>query len=846
MEPQARAHESPGLSLPGFNYRDLLRYNRKRTLTFSEFIQEFLRNPQNFLQTSSSLITSSVKHFGFRIMIRSGEPVLSYNVFEDPFSNGINAVFGQEFCIKQVMDIIESADKEVGPNRGVILFGPPASGKTNIVDLLIRAVEEYTKQVDLRLYSFFFQFKSDSGRSVELRSEFRHSPILLFPTILRRQDGTLSRPRQELFDHVNHQRPESERVTIPTFFQGATLDKRTLDILEGLLNNPRNREKSLFDLLEEYVFVEEIEFSGAQAKGISNIDDMNQLRVRTRPLELGPEDVAVISEHVPGKAMYSYEGATIWANRGILHIHDAFGGNGENVRESEYKPLLMLLGSGRVSLESTQTALDTSVVMTTNIEEMEMLDRQLTSSKLLDRIEKVPVNYLLDASSEMDILRRDMANIRDRYELDPNLFRIAAFFSVVTRLLPPMRRKFPPQWSPEKIDLYLSITPEQKLMIYSSLNEDPVTTIQKLPHWHPFRNEAMRVGLDLSRPEHFAHCIIRHPDAVSLRGCGRFDEEELKLVDDEFMRFLMEEHYPNEGRHGISIRQLQNVMRNTVANSDGRKVHVGIFLSQLKKVMAEGSELHHWLEMDAHYHTKRRPLPERTLEGMKLEEGEGDYGNFHGLVRVVKALYHGIIRKEITVCTVDRDPLQIEQDLRRYLQHALLDRALRNKAFAHVMVPRFSFIDPRSGEKVEEPDERYLNSIEQVLAAQQDTNRFRQEMAQKFLDFQANGELQIEDGKSILASRQDNLLKCFTKEYSRMLSHRKLDEDINPEHLRNAFFHKLNDPAAYERADPSVRAFTERILANMCQRYGYPESIALTTVVFALRKDVVDFRKILS
>jgi predicted Ser/Thr protein kinase len=91
----------------------------------------------------------------------------------------------------------------------------------------------------------------------------------------------------------------------------------------------------------------------------------------------------------------------------------------------------MLLGSGRVSVESTQTAVDSTVILTTNIEEMELLDHQLTSSKLLDRIEKVPVNYLLDASSETDILRRDLANMREKYDVDPNLLRIASYYSVM-------------------------------------------------------------------------------------------------------------------------------------------------------------------------------------------------------------------------------------------------------------------------------------------------------------------------------------------------------------------------------------------------------------------------------
>ena len=130
------------------------------------------------------------------------------------------------------------------------------------------------------------------------------------------------------------------------------------------------------------------------------------------------------------------------ANRGLLHIHDAFGGEEDRgPSEEAYKPLLMLLGSGKASIESTQTP--------------DRHDRhrddeprgddaasssQLTSSKLLDRIDEIPVNYLLDAYSEMDILKRDMANIREKYDVDPNLLRVATYFSVLTRLLPAERK----------------------------------------------------------------------------------------------------------------------------------------------------------------------------------------------------------------------------------------------------------------------------------------------------------------------------------------------------------------------------------------------------------------------
>ena len=40
----------------------------------------------------------------------------------------------------------------------------------------------------------------------------------------------------------------------------------------------------------------------------------------------------------------------------------------------------MLLGSGKASIESTQTPVDTTVIATTKIEEMTRLEQQLTSS----------------------------------------------------------------------------------------------------------------------------------------------------------------------------------------------------------------------------------------------------------------------------------------------------------------------------------------------------------------------------------------------------------------------------------------------------------------------------------
>lgn len=823
---------------------DLLGHHRRKTIRFSEFIDTFLEKPNEYLQTSSTLIMSAIRFFGFEIVIRNGEPVISYNIFKDIFTGGINAVFGQEQCIKHMIEIIESIDHEAGLNRGIILVGPPASGKTNIVDLIIKALEEYTKENVAKIYSFYFKFPNDKGCPVEIRSRFQHNPILLVPIRLKSEDGKIIRPRQSLFDYTKRHNHQKEQVVIPNFYQNATLDKRTLDILEGVFQNPVNKNKSYYEILEEYVRVEEIELSTAQAKGISNIDDTSRLRTSIGKSDLGPENMKIVAEHLPGQGIYQYDGAIVDSNRGILHIHDAFGNEG-GIPTKDYKPLLMLLGSGKVSIESTQASVDNTVIVTTNISEMEYMDNQKDASKLLDRIEKVPVNYLLDANSEMDILRRDMANLRDQYDLDPNLLRIAAYYSVLSRLLPPSRKKFPENWSEEKQTLFTEITPEQKLMIYASQNEDSVKTIQELPHWHPFRNEMLRFGFYKSKPETFSSKIVNHPDAINLRESELFATEELKLIDDEFMRVLWNEHFPNEGKTGISVRQLQNIMRNTIAHSDGIKIHVGIFLKQLGKVVEEGPRLHHWLYND--YQTKKSKvvLKSRKIGDFIVQEGVGGYGDYQGLVEVVKYIYYSILKKEVTECTVDRDPVQIESDLRKYVQQALLFNALQNKAFSHIMVPKFAYIDPVTGDKVDEPDESYMDLIERILSQKKGIKKTRKEIIQKFLDLQSGKDLAIEDGKNLVSSKNDNFISCFAKEYSLLLSHRKVEDNIDPEKLYDAFFIKKNNNATVNQVEPQITEFMLKIIDNMVRRYGYSSEIALDTIVFALRKKIINFKKIL-
>ncbi|PCJ56204.1 MAG: hypothetical protein COA79_19310, partial [Planctomycetota bacterium] len=230
----------------------------------------------------------------------------------------------------------------------------------------------------------------------------------------------------------------------------------------------------------------------------------------------------------------------------------------------------------------------------------------------------------------------------------------------------------------------------------------------------------------------------------------------------------------------------------------------------------------------------------------ELKEGQGDYYEYKGLIKVTKAIYSNIIRSEIITATVDRDPEKIEEDLRRYMQYSLLAQALENKAFAHIMVPRYTFVDPISGHKIDEPDTNFMGSIEEIIAENKPAEEYRRHITQKFFELSDQGKLSLEEGKHIIFSRRDNFLLNFEKEYNLLLSHRKSNKDVSGESLKDAFFQKLNDPKSYLNLNVKVREMVENILHNLSRRRGYTRGLALRTVVHALREETINFADIMN
>jgi hypothetical protein len=139
-----------------------------------------------------------------------------------------------------------------------------------------------------------------------------------------------------------------------------------------------------------------------------------------------------------------------------------------------------------------------------------------------------------------------------------------------------------------------------------------------------------------------------------------------------------------------------------------------------------------------------------------------------------------------------------------------------------------------------------MESIEKILAPTQNSYEFRREMARKFFNMQSEGKLELEENKSFLTSRKDQVLALFEREYHLFLSHRKVDESIDGDLLTKMFFKMHTHVNPFDKSDLETREFAEKILQNLTTRFGYPSTIALDSIIFAIRSRLIDFKNILN
>lgn len=385
--------------------------------TFSEYLGMVINQP-SLARLSHSLIHDAITVQGVDLS-DNGEP--TYKIFE-------GEIFGLEKHLEAVVQYFAAAAQRMEVRKRILLLlGPPASGKSSVVDLVKRALERYTQTDDGAVYTI---------QGCPMQEE----PLHLIPDALRLKfqedygihiEGELCpRCKYMLKNDYNGQVSEIpvERVTFN--------EKEAVGIGYYLATNPNPTDASLL-------------------VGSVNDDLMDGER-----------------DEVAAKA-FRLDGELNIANRGIMEFVEMFKADRHMLNT------LLDLAQGQVIKNQRFGSVyaDEVIIGHSNEGDFDSFATDVSSEALRDRIIALQVPYNLRVSEEVKIYRKMMTSGQlEHVHMAPLTMRVASAFATLSRLEPPSKQG-------------MSFT--DKLHLYDGQMVSPYTKqdVMELQRHHP--NEGM-------------------------------------------------------------------------------------------------------------------------------------------------------------------------------------------------------------------------------------------------------------------------------------------------------------------------------------------------------------------
>ena len=335
-----------------------------------------------------------------------------WNIFDDPFDRGRDAVYGLDAPLNQLVQTIRAGAQGLGPEKRVLLLhGPVGSAKSTIVRILKRGLEEYSKSDAGAMYTFSWHV---DGEVVD--SPMNQDPLMLVPSEMRR----------EVEGRLNERLDRGYRIEI----QG-DLDPVSRFYYEELANRYDGDWKQIV----EHVRVRRITLSERDRRGIGTFQPKDEKNQDSTELT-GDVNYRKIAEYGSDSdpRAFNFDGEFNVANRGLLEFVE--------VLKLDVAFLYDLLGASQEHSikpkKFAQTHIDEVIIGHTNEPEYRKLQNNELMEAFRDRTIKIDIPYNLSVRDEVRIYRRqfDREQITGKH-IAPHTMEIAALWSVLTRLEDP-------------------------------------------------------------------------------------------------------------------------------------------------------------------------------------------------------------------------------------------------------------------------------------------------------------------------------------------------------------------------------------------------------------------------
>jgi len=352
--------------------------------TFSEFLAEVLPgNAAAYTRSSHEYVWDMLRWYRAR---ENGD--------SEADANGLfhHELFGIDPALRRVEEYFKaaSAGSDVG-RRLLLLLGPPSGGKSTMVILLKRGLEEYSH--------------TDAGAIYAIEGcPVHESPLHLVPHSLRPEfrDTYGVEIKGEICPYC--------RARLETEFEG------------DFMGFPVER-----------IFISE---AGRSGIGTYAPHDPSTADIADLVGSVDLSKVAEIGDEGDPRA-WSWSGAVYAASRGVLEMIEVL-----KVKREFLYLLLTLTQEKNVKVSRFPLIyLDETILAHTNLAEFHKFLQEKENEALLDRMVIIQVPYTLSFKDESRIYRKlvsSAAAFQDVH-LDPHALKVAAVFAILTRLKKPER-----------------------------------------------------------------------------------------------------------------------------------------------------------------------------------------------------------------------------------------------------------------------------------------------------------------------------------------------------------------------------------------------------------------------
>ncbi len=381
--------------------------------TFDEYLKIVYENPtviRNAFQRLYDMIIS----YGYREVRRHKEKVLHYNFFEDPISDGRDAIFGLDKALERLVGILRSAAHRFGPEKRVLLLhGPVGSSKSTIVRLLKRGFEKYTQTNDGALYSYMWENPDGEKEPCPMHED----PIKLLPADARKK------VLAELNRKLNREYP-------------LTIDGEVCPFCRKYYNDYMKEFKGDWNEVIKNIRVKRLILSEKDRVGIGTFQPKDEKNQDSTELtgDINYRKIAVYGTDSDPRA-FNFDGEFNIANRGLVEFIE--------VLKLDVAFLYDLLGASQEHSikpkKFSQTDIDEVIIGHTNEPEYRRLQSNELMEAFRDRTMKIDIPYNTVLRDEIKIYEKDYNLASVRKHIAPHTIEMASMWAVITRLEDPKK-----------------------------------------------------------------------------------------------------------------------------------------------------------------------------------------------------------------------------------------------------------------------------------------------------------------------------------------------------------------------------------------------------------------------